>query len=133
MRTFVLLLLLAMLPLTAAAAEPCSVHATITGSEDVFPISFWCGPPRDFVSVERYQHGLVRLAPVFAPSHTAAEQAVQETWLDVLQGALRFDGRASLKLWIFRLLVERLAARGEYVPFALEADAASSAACDYRA
>jgi RNA polymerase sigma-70 factor, ECF subfamily len=77
--------------------------------------------------VERYQHGLVRLALVFAPSHTAAEQAVQETWLDVLQGALRFDGRASLKLWIFRLLVERLAARGEYVPFALEADAASSA------
>jgi RNA polymerase sigma-70 factor (ECF subfamily) len=54
--------------------------------------------------VERYQHGLVRLALVFAPSHTAAEQAVQETWL-----------------------VERLAARGEYVPFALEADAASSA------
>ena len=77
--------------------------------------------------VERYQHGLVRLALVFAPSHIAAEQAVQETWLDVLQGALRFDGHTSLKLWIFRLLVERLAARGEYMPFALEADVASSA------
>jgi RNA polymerase sigma-70 factor, ECF subfamily len=76
--------------------------------------------------VERYQHGLVRLALVFAPSHIAAEQAVQETWLDVLQGALRFDGRTSLKLWIFRLLVERLVARGEYVPFALEADVVSS-------
>src|SRR5262245_37850953 len=75
--------------------------------------------------VERYQHGLVRLALIFAPSHTAAEQAVQETWLDVLQGVLHFEGRASLKLWIFRLLIERLAARGEYVPFALEADAAS--------
>jgi RNA polymerase sigma-70 factor (ECF subfamily) len=77
--------------------------------------------------VERYQHGLVRLALIFAPSRTAAEQAVQETWLDVLQGVLHFDGRASLKPWIFRLLVERLAARGEYVVFALEASPASSA------
>jgi RNA polymerase sigma-70 factor (ECF subfamily) len=77
--------------------------------------------------VERYQHGLMRLALVFVPSRTAAEQAVQETWLDVLQGVLRFEGRASLKLWIFRLLIERLAVRGEYVPFALEANAASSA------
>ena len=77
--------------------------------------------------VERYQHGLVRLALVFAPSRTAAEQAVQETWLDVLQAALRFDERASLKLWIFRLLIERLAARGEYSPFVLGADAASDA------
>jgi RNA polymerase sigma-70 factor (ECF subfamily) len=77
--------------------------------------------------VERYQQGLVRLSLVFAPSRTAAEQAVQETWLDVLQDALRFEMRASLKLWIFGLLVERLAARGEYVPFALETDAAPSA------
>ena len=77
--------------------------------------------------VERYQHGLVRFALIFAPSPTAAEQAVQETWLDVLQGVLHFEGCASLKLWIFRLLIERLAARGEYVPFAVEADAGSSA------
>jgi RNA polymerase sigma-70 factor (ECF subfamily) len=86
------------------------------------------GDEAAFVTLlERYQHGLMRLALIFAPSRAAAEQAVQETWLDVLQGALRFDGRASLKLWIFRLLIERLAARGEYVRFTLEADAASSA------
>jgi RNA polymerase sigma-70 factor, ECF subfamily len=79
------------------------------------------------ILVERYHHALVRLALAFAPNQTAAEEAVQETWLDVLQGVLRIEGRASLKLWIFRLLVDRLMARGEYVPFALEADAASSA------
>jgi RNA polymerase sigma-70 factor (ECF subfamily) len=77
--------------------------------------------------VKCYQHGLARLALVFAPSRAAADQAVQATWLDVLPGALHFDGRTALKLWIFRLLVERLAARGEYVPFAPEADAESSA------
>jgi RNA polymerase sigma-70 factor (ECF subfamily) len=73
--------------------------------------------------VERYQHGLVRLAAAFTSEPAVAEQAVQETWLDVLQGTLRFDGRASLKLWIFRLLIERLAARGEYVPFVLQSEA----------
>jgi RNA polymerase sigma-70 factor (ECF subfamily) len=98
-------------------------------TDDVRLVDALChGDEAAFVTlVERYQHGLMRLALVFAPSRSAAEQAVQATWLDVLQGVLRFDGRASLKLWIFRLLVERLAARGEYVPFALEADAASSA------
>jgi RNA polymerase sigma-70 factor (ECF subfamily) len=77
--------------------------------------------------VGRYQHALVRLALAFAPNRAAAEEAVQATWLDVLEGALRFEGHVSLKLWIFGLLVERLTARGEFLPFALEANAASSA------
>jgi len=77
--------------------------------------------------IERYQHALVRLALVFAPSRTAAEQAVQETWLDALQGLLRFDQQTSLKLWLFGLLIERLRARGAYRPFAAESDAALSA------
>ena len=52
--TLVLLLLLAQA--SVRAAEPsCSINAIITGSDDVFPISFWCGPPRKFVTVERYQ------------------------------------------------------------------------------
>jgi RNA polymerase sigma-70 factor (ECF subfamily) len=77
--------------------------------------------------VERHHHALVRLALAFALNGAAAEEAVQETWLDVLQTGLRFEGPGSLKLWIFRLLVERLMARGEYVPFVPEADTASSA------
>ena len=77
--------------------------------------------------IERYQHALVRLALIFAPSRTAAEQAVQETWLDALQDLLRFDQQTSLKLWLFGLLIERLRARGDYGPFAAESDAALSA------
>jgi hypothetical protein len=49
------LILLVLFPVSARAAEPTSVHVTITGADDVFPISFWCGPPRKFVTVERYQ------------------------------------------------------------------------------
>lgn len=56
MRFLALLMFLATLHPLARAAEPSrSIHATITGSDDVFPISFWCGPPRKFVTVERYQ------------------------------------------------------------------------------
>jgi RNA polymerase sigma-70 factor (ECF subfamily) len=77
--------------------------------------------------VERYQRALVRLALVFAPSRTSAEEAVQETWRDALQGVLRFDQQPSLKLWLFGLLVERLKARGDYSSFATESDAALSA------
>jgi RNA polymerase sigma-70 factor, ECF subfamily len=77
--------------------------------------------------IERYQHARVRLALVFAPNHTAAEEAVQDTWLDVLQGVLRIDQRTSLKLWIFGLLVDRRRARGEYVPFAMGANPAPGA------
>jgi RNA polymerase sigma-70 factor, ECF subfamily len=77
--------------------------------------------------IERYHHALVRLALVFAPNHTAAEEAVQETWLDLLQGVLRIDQRTSLKLWIFHLLVDQLRARGEYMPFVIESGAGSSA------
>jgi RNA polymerase sigma-70 factor, ECF subfamily len=76
--------------------------------------------------VGRYHRALVRLALAFASNRPTAEEAVQEAWLDVLQGALRFEGQASLKLWIFRLLVDRLMARGEYTPFALASDAASN-------
>jgi RNA polymerase sigma-70 factor (ECF subfamily) len=77
--------------------------------------------------VGRYQRALVRLALIFAPNPTTAEDADQETWLDVLQGILRFDDHTSLKLWSFRLLVDRLTARGVYTPFAPELDAPSSA------
>jgi len=76
--------------------------------------------------IEHYHHALVRLALAFAPNHAMAEEAVQETWMDVLQGILRFDQHTSLKLWIFHFLVDRLTARGEYSPFVLESEAVRS-------
>jgi hypothetical protein len=54
-RLLTLLLLVALFPFAARADSPQPIHTIITGAPDVFPISFWCGPPRKFVSVERYQ------------------------------------------------------------------------------
>jgi RNA polymerase sigma-70 factor (ECF subfamily) len=38
------------------------------------------------------------------PSRAAAEEVVQETWIAVMRGIDRFEGRSSLKTWIFRIL-----------------------------
>jgi RNA polymerase sigma-70 factor (ECF subfamily) len=62
--------------------------------------------------VERYHGSLVRLASVYVQDRTAAEDVAQETWLGVLQGIARFEGRSSLRTWIFRILVNRAKTRG---------------------
>lgn len=63
--------------------------------------------------VERHNAALLRLALSFVPSRAVAEEVVQETWLGVVQGIGRFEGRSSLKTWLFRILVNRAKTRGE--------------------
>ena len=69
---------------------------------------------------------MLRLARQFTPSRAVAEEVVQETWLAVLNGLDRFEGRSSLKTWILRILVNRAKTRGmrerRTVPFAALAD-----------
>jgi RNA polymerase sigma-70 factor (ECF subfamily) len=62
--------------------------------------------------VERYHAALVRLASAYVPDRSVAEDVAQETWLGVLQGIGRFEGRSSLRTWIFRILVNRARTRG---------------------
>ena len=62
--------------------------------------------------VERHHAALVRLAQSFVSSRAVAEEVAQETWLGVLNGLDRFEGRSSLKTWIFRILVNRAKTRG---------------------
>src|SRR5713226_3252260 len=66
-----------------------------------------------FVSlIEQYHSSMLRLAKAFIPVQAVAEEIVQETWMAVLQGIQRFEGRSSLKTWIFRILVNRAKTRG---------------------
>src|SRR3954470_434577 len=62
--------------------------------------------------VDMYQSALVRLAMVYVGSKAVAEEVTQETWLGVLQGLNRFEGRSSLKTWIFRILMNTARSRG---------------------
>jgi RNA polymerase sigma-70 factor (ECF subfamily) len=63
--------------------------------------------------IDRYNNPLLRLAMFYVPSRAVAEDVVQETWLGVLQGLARFEGRSSLKTWIFRILTNRARTRGQ--------------------
>jgi RNA polymerase sigma-70 factor (ECF subfamily) len=70
---------------------------------------------------------LLRVARMFVPTAALAEDVVQETWLAVLNGIDRFEGRSSLKTWIFSILTNTAKTRGERerrsVPFsALDTD-----------
>jgi RNA polymerase sigma-70 factor (ECF subfamily) len=58
-----------------------------------------------FVSlIEQYHTPVLRLAMIYVAERAIAEEVVQEAWMGVLEGLNRFEGRASLKTWIFRIL-----------------------------
>jgi RNA polymerase sigma-70 factor (ECF subfamily) len=86
------------------------------------------GDEKAFASlVHRYHSSLLRLAMSYVATREQAEDAVQETWLGVLNGIDRFEGRSSLKTWVFRILVNRAKTKGvreqRSVPFSsLEGD-----------
>ncbi len=80
------------------------------------------GDERVFVElVEQHQALMLRVASRYVRSRTVAEEVVQETWLGVVNGLERFEGRASMKTWIFRILINRSITRaqreGRTVPF----------------
>jgi RNA polymerase sigma-70 factor, ECF subfamily len=62
--------------------------------------------------VELLQPAMLRVAAMYVSSRTAAEEAVQDTWIGVLRGLDRFQGRSSLRTWIFRILVNTAKTRG---------------------
>ena len=62
--------------------------------------------------IAMYHSSLLRLAMAYVATREQAEDAVQETWLGVLNGIDRFEGRSSLKTWIFRILVNRAKTKG---------------------
>lgn len=71
--------------------------------------------------VREWNAPLLRVAQIFVPTRSIAEEVVQETWLRVLNALDRFEGRSSLKTWVFRILVNTAKTRaqreGRVVPF----------------
>ena len=55
----------------------------------------------------RYQSRLLRLAQATVGSRAVAEEVTQDTWLAVMRGIERFEGRSSFKSWLFKVLVNR--------------------------
>lgn len=66
------------------------------------------GDEAAFAALVRAHHAsLVRLATSIVGSRAVADEVVQDTWLAVVKGVDRFEGRSSLRTWLFRILVNR--------------------------
>lgn len=63
------------------------------------------------IVLARYHRALVRAAMAYVRTVAAAEDAAQETWVGVVRSIDRFEGRSSLRTWIFRILVNRAKSR----------------------
>jgi RNA polymerase sigma-70 factor (ECF subfamily) len=62
--------------------------------------------------VDRHEKLMLRVAGTYVRNPEVAREVVQDTWLSVLSGIEAFEGRSSLKTWIFRILVNRAKTRG---------------------
>lgn len=61
--------------------------------------------------VERYHGAMIRVARGFVHDRATAEEVVQDAWIGVLNGLAAFEGRSSLKSWIFAIVVNKAKTR----------------------
>ena len=93
--------------------RPARPILSVMDSEGELLLRLRSGDEQAFVSlVARYHEPMLQLAASFVPSRAVAEEVVQDTWLAVLRGLDGFEGRSSLKTWVFRILVNRARSTG---------------------
>lgn len=63
--------------------------------------------------IARHHRSMLRVAQSFVRDRAVAEEVVQDTWVAVLKGIDRFEGRSSLKTWLYRILTNQAKSRGE--------------------
>ena len=101
-----------------SSEESALIEGLRNGDEDAFALL-----------VSRHYNTLLRVAMFYVPSRAVAEEVVQETWIGVLQGIGRFEGRSSLKTWIFSILTHRAKTRGQQESRHVSFSSLSSADC----
>jgi RNA polymerase sigma-70 factor (ECF subfamily) len=75
--------------------------------------------------VDQHAPSMLRVARGYVPSREIAEEVVQETWIALLKGIDNFEGRSSLRTWLFTVMINIAKARG--VRERRDADAAIAA------
>ena len=90
-----------------------SASPALPGIEERELAALRAGDEAAFLSlVNRYHRPMLRVAALYVRSRASAEEVVQEAWLGVLKGLHLFEGRSSLRAWIFRILVNCAKTRG---------------------
>ena len=62
--------------------------------------------------IRRHHQPLVRIARLYVSSDATAADVAQDTWMAVLAGLDQFEGRASFRTWLYRILVNQARKRG---------------------
>jgi RNA polymerase sigma-70 factor (ECF subfamily) len=62
--------------------------------------------------VDHHTPSMLRVARGYVPSHEIAEEVVQETWIALLKGIANFEGRSSLRTWLFAVMINIAKSRG---------------------
>jgi RNA polymerase sigma-70 factor (ECF subfamily) len=77
--------------------------------------------------VDAWSPGLMRMARMYVRDRQVAEEVVQDTWIAVLRGIDRFEGRSSLKTWVYRIVMNTAKTRAQRearsIPFSAAAGA----------
>ena len=62
--------------------------------------------------VDKHTPTMLRVARGYVPNHAIAEEVVQETWMALVKGINRFEGRSSLQTWLFAVMANIAKSRG---------------------
>jgi RNA polymerase sigma-70 factor (ECF subfamily) len=62
--------------------------------------------------VDEHTPSLLRVARGYVPSREIAEEVIQETWIALVKGIDKFEGRSSLRTWLFTVMINIAKTRG---------------------
>ncbi|MCK2220195.1 sigma-70 family RNA polymerase sigma factor [Actinomadura sp. ATCC 31491] len=81
--------------------------------DDVIVSALRAGDEAMFAALlDTWSRGMLRVARSYVSTDDSAEEVVQDTWLAVIGGIDGFEGRSSLKTWVYRILVNAARKRG---------------------
>ena len=95
-------------------AQPSDVRdAAATGPDADLLARLRAGDEAAFADlVDRWSPAMLRIARAYVATAQSAEDAVQDAWLGVVRGLPRFEGRSSLRTWVFTILMNQARTRG---------------------
>jgi RNA polymerase sigma-70 factor, ECF subfamily len=96
-----------------AAAVPSGAVAAPVDADHALLARLRSGDESAFADVvDSWSPMLLRVARTFVSTDASAQEVVQDTWLAVVRGLNRFEGRSSLKTWVFSILANLSRTRG---------------------